>query len=105
MSAQRLIDDLHGTTTTASVDFLAAVQRLRTTSDNLASTSSSLNAFAAENRAQLSGFVAEGLPQLEALLRDSRQAVQQVDSLSRTLSDDPSRLIYRPPTSGVSIPP
>ena len=104
-SAQRLIDDLHGTATTASVDFLAAVQRLRTTSDNLVSTSSSLNAFAAENRAQLSGFVAEGLPQLEALLRDSRQTVQQIDSLSRTLNDDPSRLIYRPQASGVSIPP
>jgi phospholipid/cholesterol/gamma-HCH transport system substrate-binding protein len=104
-SAQRLIDDLRGTTSTASVDFLAAVRRLRTTSDNLVSTSSSLNAFAAENRAQLSGFVAEGLPQLEALLRDSRQAVQQIDTLSRTLNDDPSRLIYRPQASGVSIPP
>jgi phospholipid/cholesterol/gamma-HCH transport system substrate-binding protein len=104
-SAQRLIEDLHGTTRTASVDFLAAVQRLRTTSDNLVSTSSSLNAFAAENRAQLSDFVAEGLPQFEALLRDSRSAVQQIDDLSRTLNENPSRLIYQPPVSGVAIPP
>ena len=104
-SAQRLIDDLHGTTSTASVDFLAAVQRLRTTSDNLASTSSSLNAFAAENRAQLTGFVSEGLPQLEALLRDSRAAVRQIDDLSRSLNENPSRLIYQPAVSGVTIPP
>jgi phospholipid/cholesterol/gamma-HCH transport system substrate-binding protein len=104
-SAQRLIDDLHGTTRTASIDFLAAVQRLRTTSDNLVSTSSSLNAFAAENRAQLTDFVAEGLPQFEALLRDSRSAVQQIDDLSRTLNDNPSRLLYQPPVSGVAIPP
>jgi phospholipid/cholesterol/gamma-HCH transport system substrate-binding protein len=104
-SAQRLIDDLHGTTRTASIDFLAAVQRLRTTSDNLVSTSSSLNAFAAENRVQLTDFVAEGLPQFEALLRDSRSAVQQIDDLSRTLHDNPSRLIYQPPVSGVAIPP
>lgn len=104
-SAQRLIDDLHNTSNKASVDFLAAVQRLRTTTDNLVSTSSSLNAFAAENRAQLSGFVSEGLPQLEALLRDSRQAVAQIDLLSRDLDEDPSRLIYRPAASGVTIPP
>ncbi len=104
-SAQRLIDDLHGTANKASVDFLAAVQRLRTTTDNLVSSSSSLNAFATENRAQVSGFVAEGLPQLEALLRDSRQAVAQIDQLSRNLDEDPSRLIYRPAASGVTIPP
>jgi phospholipid/cholesterol/gamma-HCH transport system substrate-binding protein len=104
-SAQRLIDDLHGTANSASIDFLAAVQRLRATSDNLASTSSSLNAFAAENREQLSGFVSDGVPQLEGLLRDGRAAVQQIDALSRTLNDNPSRLIYQPQASGVSIPP
>jgi len=104
-SAQRLIDDLHGTANSASVDFLAAIQRLRTTSDNLASTSDAVNAFALANRAQLNGFVAEGLPQLEALLRDSRAAVRQIDDLSRNLNEDPSRLIYQPAASGVTIPP
>lgn len=103
--AQRLIADVHGTTRTASVDFLAAVQGLRTTTDNLASTSSSLNAFAAENRARLSSFVSEGLPEFESLLRDSRSAVQQIDVLTRTLNENPSRLIYQPPASGVTIPP
>jgi phospholipid/cholesterol/gamma-HCH transport system substrate-binding protein len=105
LSAQRLIEDLHGTTSTASIDFLAAVQRLRTTSDNLVSTSSSLNTFAAENRAQLTSFVSDGLPQFEGLLRDSRSAVQQIDDLSRALNENPSRLIYQPPASGVTIPP
>jgi phospholipid/cholesterol/gamma-HCH transport system substrate-binding protein len=104
-SAQRLIDDLHGTTQTASVDFLAAMQSLRTTGDNLASTSGALNAFAAENRARLTNFVSEGLPQIESLLRDSRSAVQQIDDLTRTLNENPSRLIYQPPVSGVTIPP
>jgi phospholipid/cholesterol/gamma-HCH transport system substrate-binding protein len=104
-SARQLIDELHGTTTTASVDFLAAVQGLRTTSANLASTSSTLSAFATENRAQLSSFVSEGLPQFQALLRDSRQAAQQIDRLSRSLNENPSRLIYQPQPSGVTIPP
>src|ERR1019366_2065206 len=44
--AKRLITDLHASTRTASVDFLAAMQKLRATSDNLASASGTLNAFA-----------------------------------------------------------
>jgi len=104
-SAQGLIDDLHGTSRTASVDFLAAVQKLRSTSDNLATTTSTLNAFAAENRAELSGFVAVGLPQFEALLRDTRTAAQQVTELSRNLNENPSLLIYQPPAAGMVIPP
>jgi len=103
--AKRLIDDLHTSTQTASVDFLATVQRLRTTSDNLASASGTLSAFAAENRDQLSFFVSEGLPQFEAFVRDGRAAAQQISELSRSLRENPSRLIYQPPTSGVAIPP
>jgi phospholipid/cholesterol/gamma-HCH transport system substrate-binding protein len=104
-SAQGLINDLHGTTRTGSVDFLAAVQKLRVTSDNLAATTSTLNAFAAENRAELSGFIAVGLPQFEALLRDTRTAAQQITELSRNLNDNPSLLIYQPPAAGMVIPP
>jgi ABC-type transporter Mla subunit MlaD len=104
-SARGLLDDLHGTTRTGSVDFLAAVQKLRMTSDNLAATTSTLNAFAAENRAELSGFVAVGLPQFEALLRDTRTAAQQITELSRNLNENPSILIYQPPAAGMVIPP
>jgi phospholipid/cholesterol/gamma-HCH transport system substrate-binding protein len=103
--AQGLIDDVHGTTRTGSVDFLAAVQKLRMTSDNLATTTATLNSFAAENRAELSGFIAVGLPQFEALLRDTRTAAQQVTELSRNLNDNPSLLIYQPPAAGMVIPP
>ena len=104
-AAQRVIDDLHGTTQTASIDLLAAVQQLRATSDNLASASGTLNAVANENRDQLRNFVSEGLPQFEALLRDSRTAAQQLGELSRTLTENPSQLIYQPAGAGVSIPP
>jgi phospholipid/cholesterol/gamma-HCH transport system substrate-binding protein len=103
--AKRLIDDLHTSTQTASVDFLASVQKLRATTDNLASASGTLSAFAAENRDQLSFFVSEGLPQFEALVRDGRAAAQQISELSRSLRENPSRLIYQPPANGMVIPP
>lgn len=103
--ARRLINDLHGSSQTASVDFLAAVQKLRTTSDNLMSASGTLDSFATQNRDQINSFVSQGLPQLEALLRDSRAAAQQISELSRGLRENPSRLLYQPVAEGVAIPP
>ncbi len=105
VSAGHLIDELHGTTQSASTDFLAAVQKLRQTSDNLAGATATLDAFAADNRAALSGFVTVGLPEFESVLRDTRTAAQQITELSRDLDENPSRLIYRRPEGGVVIPP
>jgi phospholipid/cholesterol/gamma-HCH transport system substrate-binding protein len=105
VDARAVIGDLHQVTRAASVDFLASMQQLRATSDNLAGASAGLNAFVGENRAQLSGFVHEGLPELEGLLRDSREATQQIRDLSRSLKENPSRLLYQPPAQGVVIPP
>jgi phospholipid/cholesterol/gamma-HCH transport system substrate-binding protein len=103
--AHQVIGDIHVATQTASVDFVAAVQKLRATSDNLERATGSLDAFVAENRDLLSGFVRGGLPQIELLLRDSRAAAQEIRALSRSLRDNPSQLIYQPAANGVVIPP
>ena len=103
--AHQVFADLHGATQTASVDFVAAVQKLRATSDNLERATGSLDAFVAENRDQLSGFVRGGLPQIELLLRDSRAAAQEIRDLSRSLRDNPSQLLYQPAAGGLVIPP
>jgi phospholipid/cholesterol/gamma-HCH transport system substrate-binding protein len=105
VAARRLITALNTSTQSASVDFLAAVQKLRITSDNLASASGTLSAFATQNSDRLSGFVAQGLPQFEALVRDGRTAAQEISELSRELRENPSRLIYQPPAGGMTIPP
>jgi phospholipid/cholesterol/gamma-HCH transport system substrate-binding protein len=103
--AHRVITDLHAATQTAGVDFVAAVQKLRASSDNLERATGGLDAFVAENRDQLSGFVRGGLPQIELLLRDSRAAAQEIRDLSRSLRDNPSQLLYQPAATGVVIPP
>jgi phospholipid/cholesterol/gamma-HCH transport system substrate-binding protein len=103
--AHQVITELHAATRTASVDFVAAVQRLRATSDNLERATGRLDAFVAENRDQLSGFVRSDLPQIELLLRDGRAAAQEIRDLSRSLREDPSQLIYEPASAGVVIPP
>jgi phospholipid/cholesterol/gamma-HCH transport system substrate-binding protein len=103
--AHRVITDLRAATQTAGVDFVAALQKLRATSDNLERATGSLDAFVAENRDQLSGFVRGGLPQIELLLRDSRAAAQEIRDLSRSLRDNPSQLLYQPAANGVTIAP
>ena len=104
--ADQVIDNIHGATQTASVDIVAAVQKLRATSDNLARASGRLDAFVADdNREQLTGFVRADLPQIELLLRDSRAAAQEIRDLSRSLRDNPSQLLYQPAAGGVVIPP
>src|ERR1700691_1251700 len=54
--AHRVITDLQAATQNAGVDFVAAIQKLRATSDNLERASGSLDAFVAENRDQLRRF-------------------------------------------------
>jgi phospholipid/cholesterol/gamma-HCH transport system substrate-binding protein len=103
--ADQVINELHAATRSASVDFVAAVQKLRATSDNLEHATANLDAFVAENRDQLSGFVRGGLPQIELLLRDSRAAAQEVRDLSRSLRENPSQLLYQPAAGGMVIPP
>ena len=49
-------------------------------------------------------FTRDGLPELERLLRDSRNAAVEVQGLARSLRDDPSQLIYQPPARGTEIP-
>jgi phospholipid/cholesterol/gamma-HCH transport system substrate-binding protein len=103
--AHQVINEIHVATQSAGVDFVAAVQTLRTTGDNLERATASLDAFVDENRDQLSGFLRGSLPQIELLLRDSRAAAQEVRDLSRSLRDNPSQLIYQPAVGGVVIPP
>jgi phospholipid/cholesterol/gamma-HCH transport system substrate-binding protein len=103
--AHQVISDVHVATGAASVDFVAAVQKLRATSDNLERATGNVDAFVAENREQFSGFVRDGLPQVDMLLHDSRQAAQEIRDLSRSLRVNPSQLLYQPAAGGVAIPP
>jgi len=102
---RQLVDTLNGASQKASTDVVAAVQQLRATSEHLASASARLDAFVAHNGDQVSGLVSDAVPQLEALLRDSRSAIAQINELARTLRENPSRLLYQPKHAGVAIPP
>jgi phospholipid/cholesterol/gamma-HCH transport system substrate-binding protein len=102
--AHSAIRDIQQAAQTAGPDFTATMSRLKATADNLAAISAKLDTLVGENRAAVNGFVRDGLPQIEALARDGRAAANEFKALSRSLRQNPSRLIYQPATAGVEIP-
>jgi phospholipid/cholesterol/gamma-HCH transport system substrate-binding protein len=87
----------------AGPELKAAVARVHTVMDNLASTSARLDAFVAENQGNITRFSDQGLVEFQQLIRESRQAADEFRTLARTLRQEPSSLIYEPPASGVEI--
>ncbi len=102
---REVVANLRGVSQTSGTDIVAAVQKLRVTADNLASASAKLDNLVARNGDQISATIADAGPQLEALLRDSRAAVNQINDLARSLRENPSRLLYQSKPVGVAIPP
>lgn len=89
----------------AGPEVTAAVQRVHTVADNLASTSARLDRMIEENRQDVRAFARDGLPEIERFVREGRAAATEFRELSRSLREDPSQLIYQPPRQGVAIPP
>ena len=89
---------------TSGPDLAAATERLRKISENLATTTANLDRLMTEHREDVGLFLRDSLPEMERLLRDSRQAAQEFRELSRSLKADPSQLLYEPSYKGVEIP-
>ncbi|HET9862626.1 MAG TPA: MlaD family protein [Steroidobacteraceae bacterium] len=82
----------------------AAAERLRRISENLATTTTNLDNLMSEHRQDVGLFLRDSLPEMERLVRDSREAAQEFRELSRSLKADPSQLLYEPSYKGVEIP-
>jgi phospholipid/cholesterol/gamma-HCH transport system substrate-binding protein len=97
------VADLRGIEAHAGPDIESAVTNMRHVSDNLAKTSDLLQHFVADNEPVVSRFTQQSLPELEQLLRESRQAARDFRDLSRSLKQNPSQLIYEPNYRGVEV--
>lgn len=89
---------------TSGPDLAAASERIRKISENLAATTDNLDRLMTDHREDLGMFLRDSLPEMERLVRDSRQAAQEFRELSRSLKSDPSQLLYEPSYRGVEIP-
>src|SRR5580693_1794383 len=95
--------DLRAIEEHSAPDIETAIAQIRHISDNLAKTSDQLEHFVADNEPGVSRFTHQSLPQLEQLLRESRQAARDFRDLSRSLKQNPSQLIYEPSYRGVEV--
>lgn len=57
----------------------------------------------ADNEPGVSRFTHQSLPELEQLLRESREAARDFRDLSRSLKQSPSQLLYEPNYRGVEV--
>jgi len=101
---QVTVAELRGVITDASPDLKTAFANIRQITDNLAKTTTRLNAFVAENEPGFSRFSKQSLPEFEQLLRESRQAARDFRDLSRSLKQNPSQLIYESTYKGIEVP-
>ncbi|HLQ12777.1 MAG TPA: MlaD family protein [Steroidobacteraceae bacterium] len=102
--SREVIAQVRAASASAAPDLAASMARLRVTADHLAAASEQLDGVLTENRGALRGFMQQGLPQVEALVRDSRDAAREFQQLSKSLRENPSQLLYQPASSGVEIP-
>jgi phospholipid/cholesterol/gamma-HCH transport system substrate-binding protein len=101
---QGTVAQLRGVITDSSPDLKTAFANIRQITDNLAKTTTRLNAFVAENEPGFSRFSKQSLPEFEQLLRESRQAARDFRDLSRSLKQNPSQLIYESTYRGIEVP-
>jgi phospholipid/cholesterol/gamma-HCH transport system substrate-binding protein len=96
--------DFRRVTNESEPDIKVALANVRRITDALASTSDRLNQFMTDNEPALSRFAGHGLPELERLLHESRDAVRDIRDLSRSLRQNPNEVLYESNYHGVELP-
>ncbi len=97
------VAELQAIETQARPDIAAAIANVRRASDSLADTAGNLDRFVAANEPALARFTHQSLPELDRLLRESRDAARDFRDLSRSLKRNPSQLLYESPRQGVEV--
>jgi ABC-type transporter Mla subunit MlaD len=96
--------DFRSVTNGVAPDIQATLANVRHITESLSITSDHLERFVADNEPGLSKFTHQNLPQLEQLLRESRDAARDLRDLSRSLKENPSELLYESTYHGVEVP-
>jgi len=97
-------DDIHELAANSEPSLKRALDNVVQVTEKLASTADRLDSFVAANEPGISHFTSQGLPELEQLLREGRDAARDFRDLSRSLKQNPSQLIYESTYRGVEVP-
>jgi len=97
-------DDIHEIASSSEPSLKRALDNVDQVTEKLARTADRLDGLVAANEPGISHFTAQALPELEQLLRESRDAARDFRDLSRSLKQNPSQLIYESTYRGVEVP-
>jgi phospholipid/cholesterol/gamma-HCH transport system substrate-binding protein len=98
-------ESLRGVADESRPEIRAAIEKIGVVADNLASASQRVDRITQDSEAQIGHFADHGLFELERLVRETRSAAREFRDLSRSLQQNPSQILYEPPSSGVEIKP
>ncbi len=103
-ASQALVAELKAASASATPDLVETLSQLRVSAAHLAKASEQLDGMLAEDRGAVHGFLQQSLPQVEALVRDSREAARELQRLAQSLRENPGQLLYQPANAAVEIP-
>mgnify|MGYP001820224509 FL=1 len=102
---QATVGELRATISAIQPGLTDTVAHINRSSANLASLTERFDNVLRENEGAMEHFLQEGLGEAPALLRQSRQALRDLEKLVAELQADPSQLIHRPPADTLEIDP
>ncbi len=87
----------------AKPDLLATMQNLRQTTDKLANVTGRVEYWLVENDAAIDSFLAGGVGETAALIKDTRAAMRELEKLGVDLRSNPSQIIYKPKLEPMTV--
>lgn len=104
VDVRKLLSTLKLATEELGPSVMQLTERLNGTADNLEKVTAGVSQFIDENRGPVAGFTSDGLPQMQRMIDEVRNAAAEFRELSRSLKENPSQLIYEPAPRGVEVP-
>jgi len=102
---QATVRQLQGMISDLQPGINSTVENVNRSSENLASLTGRVDALLRDHEKDISHFMEDGLAEAPALMKETRQALRDLEKLVQELQDDPSQLIYRQAENSVEIEP
>jgi len=100
---QNTLDAVAEFTEEAKPELLIAAQNLRQSTDTLVNVTGKVEHWLVENDAAVDSFLANGIGETAALMKDTRETMRELEKLGAELRNDPSRVIYKPKLEPVVV--
>jgi phospholipid/cholesterol/gamma-HCH transport system substrate-binding protein len=94
---QSTVAQLQDVITRLQPDLDGTMKNIQQSSENLVSLTARVDALIQEHEQDMGRFMEDGLGQVPALMRETRNTLREMEKLMAELKDDPSQLVHRPP--------